>query len=94
MSASPTTPSTGLRALRLLPWVLAFVVIALVAGSLALGNNPAHASALFGCLFLVEAARLLSLCVGASGMRREALLGAGFALSGLAIIGAPLVAAG
>jgi hypothetical protein len=77
-----------------MPWVLAFVVIAAVASSFAFGHSPARASALFGCLFLVEAARLLSLCVGASGMRREALLGAGFALSGLAFIGAPLIAPG
>ena len=93
MSASPATTTTGIRVLRLLPWVLAFLVIAALAGSFAFGQSPARASALFGCLFLVEAARLLSPCVGASGMRREALLGAGFALSGLVIIGAPLVAA-
>lgn len=94
MSAPSNPPATGIRLLRLLPWALAFSVIAVVAGSLASGHNPARSSALLGCLLLVEAARLLSLCVGASGMRREALLGTGFALCGLAIVGAPLVATG
>lgn len=91
MSPPLSRATTGVRVLRTLPWLLAFLVIAAVAGSLVLGHNPARSSALFGCLFLVEAARLLSLCVGATGMRREALLGACFALCGLAMIGAPLI---
>jgi hypothetical protein len=81
VSTPSTLPSGGIRMLRALPWLLALLVIAVVAGSLWLGHNPARSSALFGCLFLVEAARLLSLCVGATGMRREALLGACLALS-------------